>query len=61
VPVAIGGPGLLAGVRFRTDLQTPEMANVAATIMNLHGFEALMTMSQHLLKLLTTEKFSFSL
>ncbi|KAJ1686617.1 hypothetical protein LUZ63_018007 [Rhynchospora breviuscula] len=40
VPVAIGGPGLLPGVKFRTDVQTPGLANVAATVMNLHGFEA---------------------
>jgi 2,3-bisphosphoglycerate-independent phosphoglycerate mutase len=40
VPVAIGGPGLHPGVRFRSDIQTPGLANVAATVMNLHGFEA---------------------
>jgi len=40
VPVAIGGPGLSSGVKFRTDLQTPGLANVAATVMNFHGFEA---------------------
>ncbi|KAF0925362.1 hypothetical protein E2562_016619 [Oryza meyeriana var. granulata] len=40
VPVAIGGPGLHSGVRFRNDVQTPGLANVAATVMNLHGFEA---------------------
>lgn len=40
VPVAIGGPGLSPGVKFRTDLQIPGLANVAATVMNLHGFEA---------------------
>ncbi|WVZ95307.1 hypothetical protein U9M48_041090, partial [Paspalum notatum var. saurae] len=40
VPVAIGGPGLHLGVKFRTDIQTPGLANVAATVMNLHGFEA---------------------
>uniref|UniRef100_K3XFX0 phosphoglycerate mutase (2,3-diphosphoglycerate-independent) n=3 Tax=Setaria TaxID=4554 RepID=K3XFX0_SETIT len=40
VPVAIGGPGLHPGVKFRTDIQTPGLANVAATVMNLHGFEA---------------------
>lgn len=40
MPVAIGGPGLLPGVRFRTDLHIPGLANVAATVMNLHGFEA---------------------
>ncbi|KAL1567575.1 Phosphoglucomutase-1 [Salvia divinorum] len=40
VPVAIGGPGLAPGVRFRTDVPTGGLANVAATVMNLHGFEA---------------------
>ncbi|RCV08310.1 hypothetical protein SETIT_1G315800v2 [Setaria italica] len=40
VPVAIGGPGLHPGVKFRTDIQTPGLANVAATVTNLHGFEA---------------------
>ncbi|GMH20834.1 hypothetical protein Nepgr_022676 [Nepenthes gracilis] len=40
VPIAIGGPGLAPGVRFRKDLSTPGLANVAATVMNLHGFEA---------------------
>ncbi|CAH2054506.1 unnamed protein product [Thlaspi arvense] len=40
VPIAIGGPGLSAGVRFRKDLETPGLANVAATVMNLHGFVA---------------------
>lgn len=41
VPIAIGGPGLTPGTRFRTDVPgTPGLANVAATVMNLHGFEA---------------------
>ncbi|KAL6660087.1 hypothetical protein ACP70R_002209 [Stipagrostis hirtigluma subsp. patula] len=40
VPIAIGGPGLAPGVRFRTDLPNAGLANVAATVMNLHGFEA---------------------
>ncbi|XP_062207245.1 2,3-bisphosphoglycerate-independent phosphoglycerate mutase-like [Phragmites australis] len=40
VPVAIGGPGLHPGVKFRSDIQTPGLANVAATVMNLHGLEA---------------------
>ncbi|CAH2038448.1 unnamed protein product [Thlaspi arvense] len=40
VPIAIGGPGLSEGVRFRKDLETPGLANVAATVMNLHGFVA---------------------
>ncbi|XP_057435458.1 2,3-bisphosphoglycerate-independent phosphoglycerate mutase [Lotus japonicus] len=40
VPIAIGGPGLSPGVRFRDDLPNGGLANVAATVMNLHGFEA---------------------
>ncbi|KAF7129587.1 hypothetical protein RHSIM_Rhsim10G0060900 [Rhododendron simsii] len=40
VPVAIGGPGLLPGVRFCKDVPDGGLANVAATVMNLHGFEA---------------------
>lgn len=40
VPIAIGGPGLAPSVRFRKDLPTGGLANVAATVMNLHGFEA---------------------
>ncbi|PSS34802.1 2,3-bisphosphoglycerate-independent phosphoglycerate mutase [Actinidia chinensis var. chinensis] len=40
VPLAIGGPGLLPGVKFRKDVPDGGLANVAATVMNLHGFEA---------------------
>ncbi|XP_058737202.1 2,3-bisphosphoglycerate-independent phosphoglycerate mutase [Vicia villosa] len=40
VPIAIGGPGLAPGVRFCNDVPTGGLANVAATVMNLHGFEA---------------------
>lgn len=40
VPIAIGGPGLSAGVRFRSDVPDGGLANVAATVMNLHGFVA---------------------
>ncbi|XP_020240979.1 2,3-bisphosphoglycerate-independent phosphoglycerate mutase-like [Asparagus officinalis] len=40
VPIAIGGPGLAPGVRFRKDVPNGGLANVAATIMNLHGIEA---------------------
>jgi len=40
VPIAIGGPGLTKGVRFRSDLKQPGLANVASTIINLLGFEA---------------------
>ena len=41
VPCAIGGAGLPPGVRFREDLPpSAGLANVAATYMNLLGFEA---------------------
>ncbi|KAK3444697.1 hypothetical protein EUGRSUZ_A00869 [Eucalyptus grandis] len=40
VPIAIGGPGLAPGVRFGGDVLHGGLANVAATVMNLHGFEA---------------------
>ncbi|KAK9128185.1 hypothetical protein Syun_016982 [Stephania yunnanensis] len=40
VPIAIGGPGLAPGVGFRKDLPSAGLANIAATVMNLHGFEA---------------------
>lgn len=40
VPIAIGGPGLVKGARFRTDLPHAGLANVASTFINLHGFEA---------------------
>ncbi|KAI3465569.1 hypothetical protein Pfo_022232 [Paulownia fortunei] len=40
VPIAIGGPGLAPGLRFRKDVPNGGLANVAATVMNLHGFEA---------------------
>lgn len=40
VPIAIGGPGLAPGVRFRSDVPNGGLANVAATFINLHGFEA---------------------
>ncbi|MQM13714.1 hypothetical protein Taro_046641 [Colocasia esculenta] len=40
VPIAMGGPGLEPGVRFRMDIPDAGLANVAATVMNLHGFEA---------------------
>ncbi|ONK62743.1 uncharacterized protein A4U43_C07F7680 [Asparagus officinalis] len=40
VPIAIGGPGLGNFVRFRKDVPSGGLANVAATVMNLHGFEA---------------------
>ncbi|BBN04985.1 2,3-bisphosphoglycerate-independent phosphoglycerate mutase [Marchantia polymorpha subsp. ruderalis] len=40
VPIAIGGPGLPKNVRFRKDLPNGGLANVAATTLNLLGFEA---------------------
>ncbi|KAI3771683.1 hypothetical protein L6452_02850 [Arctium lappa] len=40
VPLAIGGPGLAGGVKFRKDVPNGGLANVAATVMNLHGFVA---------------------
>ncbi|KHG25981.1 2,3-bisphosphoglycerate-independent phosphoglycerate mutase [Gossypium arboreum] len=40
VPIAIGGPGLASGVRFRNDVPDGGLANVAATVMNLHGYVA---------------------
>ncbi|KAL4309742.1 hypothetical protein GQ457_01G023890 [Hibiscus cannabinus] len=40
VPIAIGGPGLASGVRFRNDVPNGGLANVAATVMNLHGYVA---------------------
>ncbi|XP_022722282.1 2,3-bisphosphoglycerate-independent phosphoglycerate mutase-like [Durio zibethinus] len=40
VPIAIGGPGLAPGVRFRNDVPDGGLANVAATVMNLHGYIA---------------------
>jgi 2,3-bisphosphoglycerate-independent phosphoglycerate mutase len=40
VPIAIGGPGLQQGVKFRRDLKEPGLANVGPTILNLLGFEA---------------------
>ncbi|XP_020591641.1 2,3-bisphosphoglycerate-independent phosphoglycerate mutase [Phalaenopsis equestris] len=40
VPIAIGGPGLSPGVRFRSDVPDGGLANVAATVLNFHGFDA---------------------
>ncbi|KAJ6811474.1 2,3-bisphosphoglycerate-independent phosphoglycerate mutase [Iris pallida] len=40
VPIAIGGPGLAPGVRFRADVPSGGLANVATTVMNLQGFKA---------------------
>ena len=40
VPVAIGGPALPTGVKFRDDLPKAGLANVTATYINLMGYEA---------------------
>jgi 2,3-bisphosphoglycerate-independent phosphoglycerate mutase len=40
VPLCIGGPGIPAGVALRDDVADAGLANVAATVMNLLGFEA---------------------
>ena len=40
VPVAVGGPGLPQGIRFREDLPDAGLANVTATFMNLMGYAA---------------------
>ena len=40
VPVAIGGPALLEGIKFRDDLPKAGLANVTATYINLMGYEA---------------------
>ncbi|BDA43229.1 2,3-bisphosphoglycerate-independent phosphoglycerate mutase [Coccomyxa sp. Obi] len=38
VPVAIGGPGLPEGTKFRDDLPNAGLANITATYLNLLGF-----------------------
>jgi 2,3-bisphosphoglycerate-independent phosphoglycerate mutase len=40
VPFCIGGPGLTAGTLLRHDVPTPGLANVAATVIELLGFQA---------------------
>lgn len=40
VPVCVGGPGLLAGAKFRSDLPHAGLANITATYLNLMGFAA---------------------
>ena len=40
VPVAIGGPALPEGIKFRDDLPKAGLANVTATYINLMGYEA---------------------
>ena len=49
VPVAVGGPGLPASVRFRDDLPDAGLANVTATYLNLMGFQGPSTMEPSLL------------
>jgi 2,3-bisphosphoglycerate-independent phosphoglycerate mutase len=49
VPVAVGGPGLPANIRFRDDLPEAGLANVTATYMNLMGYEAPSIMQPSLL------------
>ena len=39
VPFCIGGPGLTAGTLLRNDVPTPGLANVAATVVELLGFQ----------------------
>lgn len=40
VPIAIGGPGLLSTIQFRSDLSNAGLANVTATFLNMMGFTA---------------------
>lgn len=40
VPFCLAGPGLPAALQLRTDLASPGLANVAATVMNLLGYQA---------------------
>ncbi len=49
VPVAVGGPGLPAGIKFRDDLPDAGLANITATFMNLMGYEAPACMEPSLL------------
>ena len=39
VPVAIGGSGLPADVKFREDLPNAGLANITGTYLNLLGFK----------------------
>jgi len=50
VPVAVGGPGLPAGARFRGDLAEAGLANITATFINLMGYEAPECMQPSLLE-----------
>ena len=49
VPVAVGGPGLPASIRFRDDLPAAGLANVTATFLNLMGYAAPACMEPSLL------------
>lgn len=40
VPVAIGGAGLPSSVKMRDDMPKAGLANVAATVLNLMGYQA---------------------
>lgn len=40
VPFCLTGPGLSVSVRLRSDVPSPGLANIAATVMNLLGFAA---------------------
>lgn len=40
VPFAFGGAGVPAGLTLREDMPTAGLGNVAATVLNLMGFEA---------------------
>lgn len=40
VPFCLSGPGLPASLRLRGDLPSPGLANIAATLMNLLGYQA---------------------
>ena len=50
MPIAIGGPGLAPGLRFCNDVPEGGLANVAATVMNLHGYIAPSDYEPHSLK-----------
>jgi len=40
VPVAVGGAGMPADLKMRTDLPEAGLSNVAATVLNLMGYQA---------------------
>ena len=51
VPLAIGGAGLPASVTLRVDMPEAGLANVAATVLNLMGYEAPAHMQPSMLNL----------